>query len=1014
MAKRVFFVIFFIAFLFLSDLSFSANNIIEEDFNNDSGLSQKEGTQVSNGSLTISSELNSYSENFDSYADGELPPGWTQSADNNPEWKVENQTLTYPNNDYNNARIVWDAVNVQNGEINVDIKFLGGEQLGSVMFRFQDTNNYYEVMMSSLYDFIAIKKNINGNSFNLDVVNIDLQIDTFYSLKITFSGSQIKGYLNNSLIVEANDASISSAGKVGFFRQGAGMRADNLSISSTDYNIGSCLSNSFSQSTNIKSATLSLLEGANLDLSFIFVSNNNGDSWQPISSGETIYFEKEGTQFRYKIYLQNDSNQSAIDKIKFELSLGSKETLSLTRHQDLTQLQYQENGNAKINDSFNPQYLSLYHTLNGVKIVQQPAIVKTGNQIVAYLPNSTDNTLIAFDLTNKTVLWTRSLNGFVETSPFVSNGVVYIGSYDNKLFALDQVSGEVLWTFSTDNAVSGTPIVLRDNLIFFVDYGYSGTTKFYAVDINTHQLSWSFSLPVTTFMAFTLDPQRDVLYLTAQETVYCLKTSNGEINWQTTLNNGFITKQPVVYQDKLIIGADRGLNVLNKFSGSILLSNPDNFTENESGIGATPVVKENIVYYPTKTSKKVIARNVTNGQLIWSTDVTDTAGTFSSPVLSEDGFLYLAYNSAIKVFNTQNGELVWQSSQPAWVENNPALAHGYLIFTNPAGDGTTYIYRLNKEVYSSSNGLSLPRNDQEIVSVKINGQEASSFNCSSNSLTINSSGQVEITYGSHPSGTSKPDSMVINPLDEHQIHVCYPSGQATFSYPFGGIDFVDISRDGEIISRSLWSQNGSIITITDTFSDHVYQLITPTPIPTSPPLSSGGSKAAPVPCLDSPPGKKSPWLYGAIPQSETAITLYFTDGDEPISHYSLKYGLKPGEYQFGLLNIGGKGTFTFTVSSLSPNTTYYFKIQPFNGCAPGPESNEFSATTLAKKPSSSLSSLPPTFLESKKENQEEKLPPSSSFPSSHLPIKTKKLPSFIFRIFSLFQRILKFFNPKTY
>ena len=36
---------------------------------------------------------------------------------------------------------------------------------------------------------------------------------------------------------------------------------------------------------------------------------------------------------------------------------------------------------------------------------------------------------------------------------------------------------------------------------------------------------------------------------------------------------------------------------------------------------------------------------------------------------------------------------------------------------------------------------------------------------------------------------------------------------------------------------------------------------------------------------------------------------------------------------------------TYLVTSLSPNTTYYFKIRAGNGCAPGNWSNEISTTT---------------------------------------------------------------------
>ncbi len=90
-------------------------------------------------------------------------------------------------------------------------------------------------------------------------------------------------------------------------------------------------------------------------------------------------------------------------------------------------------------------------------------------------------------------------------------------------------------------------------------------------------------------------------------------------------------------------------------------------------------------------------------------------------------------------------------------------------------------------------------------------------------------------------------------------------------------------------------------------------------------------------CNNEQPSGKTPWLYGAIPLSSSSIELYFTDGDGPISHYILEYGTKPGNYQFGAPNIGGRGDGyrRYTVSGLSPGTQYYFRVKPANGCAGG-------------------------------------------------------------------------------
>src|SRR5258708_21832886 len=45
------------------------------------------------------------------------------------------------------------------------------------------------------------------------------------------------------------------------------------------------------------------------------------------------------------------------------------------------------------------------------------------------------------------------------------------------------------------------------------------------------------------------------------------------------------------------------------------------------------------------------------------------------------------------------------------------------------------------------------------------------------------------------------------------------------------------------------------------------------------------------------------------------------------------------------MGITPSASMNFSVNSLSPNTTYYFKVRGGNGCATGAWSNEISATT---------------------------------------------------------------------
>lgn len=111
--------------------------------------------------------------------------------------------------------------------------------------------------------------------------------------------------------------------------------------------------------------------------------------------------------------------------------------------------------------------------------------------------------------------------------------------------------------------------------------------------------------------------------------------------------------------------------------------------------------------------------------------------------------------------------------------------------------------------------------------------------------------------------------------------------------------------------------------------------------------SSGSGSGSSSGCSAQAPGKE-PWLYAAVAKSSSSIELFFTDSGDPYDHYFIEYGTSSGSYQWGATDIGGKGTRTYTITDLSPNTTYYFRVRAGNDCATGEWSNELSATTKSR------------------------------------------------------------------
>lgn len=136
-----------------------------------------------------------------------------------------------------------------------------------------------------------------------------------------------------------------------------------------------------------------------------------------------------------------------------------------------------------------------------------------------------------------TVFWSKKImpffsggEGFV-VSPVILNGVIYAGSAGERFYALDLKTGGVLWSFKTDSPVEA-PASVDESRVYF------GTSEgtFYCLDRLTGFELWRFKARSEMHSAPTL--RNGYVYLTpADNRVYALKKETGEKAWTYAHNS---------------------------------------------------------------------------------------------------------------------------------------------------------------------------------------------------------------------------------------------------------------------------------------------------------------------------------------------------------------------------------------------------------------------------------------------------------------------------------------------
>jgi hypothetical protein len=127
-------------------------------------------------------------------------------------------------------------------------------------------------------------------------------------------------------------------------------------------------------------------------------------------------------------------------------------------------------------------------------------------------------------------------------------------------------------------------------------------------------------------------------------------------------------------------------------------------------------------------------------------------------------------------------------------------------------------------------------------------------------------------------------------------------------------------------------------------------LATPSPTPTTTPTQAPASQSqslseAGAPICSTTVPEATPWLFSGGATTTTSVTLTFSDISKNVTGYTVEYGKDANKLEFAAPNIAGKDDRKATISSLAPNTLYYFRIRADNGCAVGTWSNVLPVTT---------------------------------------------------------------------
>ena len=165
---------------------------------------------------------------FDAAQPGQSPPGWTAtntgkgeakwtvvadaSAPSAPNVLKQSGVATYP-------VCLKEGTRIKDGFVEVKFKPVSGQkdQAGGLIWRAQDTNNYYVARANALEDNVTIYHTIKGQRVSFQNVDTKVTPAAWHTLRVDFTANQFIVSFDGREVIQATNDSFSAAGQVGLW-----------------------------------------------------------------------------------------------------------------------------------------------------------------------------------------------------------------------------------------------------------------------------------------------------------------------------------------------------------------------------------------------------------------------------------------------------------------------------------------------------------------------------------------------------------------------------------------------------------------------------------------------------------------------------------------------------------------------------------------------------------------------------------------------------------------------------
>ena len=271
----------------------------------------------------------------------------------------------------------------------------------------------------------------------------------------------------------------------------------------------------------------------------------------------------------------------------------------------------------------------------------------------------------------------------IEATPVVANARVFVGSQDGRFYAIDLHTGALLWSFKAEGPITAPGAVLGERVYFGDTYGFV-----YALEVASGMEVWRFETEgkieggVNTLVSETGVSQ---IYVGSQDFfLYCLNADSGAVIWKHETGNYIVATPSMIKLDGSTAIAFGGCD-------GILYVIPANGTGEKreieicSYIANTSAVRDGICYV-AHNGGEILAIDIASGETAWK--IKTGVEYLASPAVDETQLYVAGPDKRLVAYDRVQGTEKWAFTAPRSLDSSP-LVSGDIVWQGGM-DGRLY------------------------------------------------------------------------------------------------------------------------------------------------------------------------------------------------------------------------------------------------------------------------------------------------------------------------------------